>query len=100
MSATGRESMTSGLQQSSDQYLRNGDFIRLRDLTLGYNFSKKVLNWMHFGGSIQVYAQVTNLFTLTFDKKLNYDPEVRENGMWEFVNPAMRTFSFGCNVNF
>lgn len=88
------------LSRASDQFLRMGDFIRLRDITLGYNFAKNILKKMHFAGSIQIYAQVTNLLTYKFDKKLNYDPEVPENGLWEFVNPAMRTVSFGCNVNF
>lgn len=89
-----------GLNQQSDIFLRKGDFIRLRDITLGYNFPKKVLQKMHFGGAINIYAQVTNLFTYKFDKRLNYDPEVPANGMWEFRNPAMRTYSIGCNINF
>ena len=86
-------SHTGGIASASDQYLRRGDFIRLRDLTLGYNFSKSLLTRLHFTGTIAVYAQVTNLFTYKFDKKPNYAPEIPENGLWEFRNPAMRTFS-------
>ena len=93
-------SHTGGIASASDQYLRRGDFIRLRDLTLGYNFSKSLLTRLHFTGTIAVYAQVTNLFTYKFDKKPNYAPEIPENGLWEFRNPAMRTFSIGCSVNF
>ena len=97
---TGIGAGQNGVIRNSDHFLRKGDFFRLRDLTLGYNLPKSWLNRIHFNGSVTVYGQLTNLFTYKFDKKLNYDPEVPDNGLWEFRNPAMRTYSVGCNINF
>lgn len=89
-----------GVNAQTDQFLRKGDFIRLRDITIGYNFPTNLLKRIHFDGSINIYAQVTNPLTYKFDPNLNYDPEVPANGMWEFRNPAMRTYLIGCNISF
>lgn len=89
-----------GSKSQSDRFLRRGDYIRFRELTIGYDLPKNVLDRIHFHGAIGVYAQVTNLFTYKFDKRLDYDPEVSPQGRWEFTNPATRTFSLGLNVKF
>lgn len=56
----------------SDLYLQDGDYIRLQNLTLGYDF-KKLISWKGLS-KMRLYFQVQNLFTLT--KYDGMDPEI------------------------
>lgn len=84
----------------SDRYLENGDFLRLKTLTIGYTF-KNLNEWAQ---SLQVYATANNLLTLTGYKGL--DPEVYLGGLQpgldvrETFYPQTRSFMFGVKVNF
>lgn len=79
-----------------DRYLYKGDYLRIKDITIGYNFPSELLKGVQLG----VYLRGTNLFTHAFDKRLEFDPEVRLDGFWDFYNPPTRVFSFGLNMNF
>ncbi len=81
----------------SSYYLEDGSFLRLDNLTLGYNIRN-----VGPVNNIRVYFTSNNLFTLT-----NYsgiDPEISFQGI-SFgldqynVYPKTRTFTFGVNVN-
>ena len=61
--------------QSSTRYLYNGDFIRLRNVTLSYDFPTALLNKVKMTQA-RLYVRGTNLFTKTFDKNLPFDPEL------------------------
>lgn len=84
----------------SNYYLENGSFMRLDNLTVGYQI--KALN------GIRVYFTAQNLFVITKYKGL--DPEVRMDsndgrGLTPGVEarefyPKARTFSVGLNLNF
>lgn len=56
----------------SDLYLQDGDYIRLQNLTMGYDF-KKLISWKGLS-KMRLYFQVQNLFTLT--KYDGMDPEI------------------------
>lgn len=88
----------------SDRYIEDGSYIRLKNISLGYTFPKKVIkNWGI--ESLRLYINIQNLFTITgYD---GYDPEIGvstasanvvglDNGRY----PSPTTYSFGLNVSF
>ena len=78
-------------QYFSDHFVRNGSFLRVDHVTLGYNFYDKL------GDFLRLYITVQNPIVLS-----NYegiDPEV-ENGIDNNIYPRPRTFVFGVNVDF
>ena len=93
-----------------DFLVENGDFIRLKSLTLGYNLER--LSWLKNVGisSARIYFQATNL--LTFTGYSGIDPEVSsatsgsdnaynlQAGIDENAVPQTRSFTLGVNVNF
>lgn len=80
-------------QYFSDYYVENGSFLRLDNVTLGYNL-KNVL-----GGktNTQISLIGQNLFVLT--KYTGLDPEVA-GGIDNNIYPRPRILSFGLNVSF
>lgn len=86
---------------NSDRFLEDGSFLRLRTVTLAYNFTPNFLNRMKLK-SLRVYAQADNLLLLT--PYSGYDPEVSNNldpskfGVDIFSMPAPRTINFGLNI--
>lgn len=60
-------------QQASDRWLQKGDYMRLRNLTLGYNVPKKWTDKIYLQG-LRVYVQGQNLWT--WAKEFKGDPEV------------------------
>jgi TonB-linked SusC/RagA family outer membrane protein len=87
-----------GLPQGSDINIVSTNFVRCRNLTLGYTFNSKLLN--KFSKSIRVFADAQNLFILTNYKGV--DPEVSyanvKGGYAPY--PMFRTFSFGLRAGF
>ena len=70
------------------------DFLKLKLVSLSYNFPKKMLQPLNVN-SLMLRFQVTNLFTIA-DKKWNgLDPETNGANI-----PALPTFSLGVNVSF
>ena len=76
------------------RYVQNASYLKLRNLTLGYNLKIKELKNVRIEG-IRFYATATNLFTITPYK--GYDPEV-SSGTDTGAYPASRTFTFGVSV--
>lgn len=62
----------------SGYFLENGDFVRLRNASLGYALPKKVLKSLGFS-KFRIYIQAQNPLTLT--KYTGFDPEVGGNGL-------------------
>ncbi len=98
-----QEALTNGLKDSpiySDYYIEDGSFLRLENLTLGYNFKTEGVKWMK---SFRVYVVGQNLFLITKYKGL--DPEVNMGGFEPGVEgrdyyPKSRTFMMGVNISF
>ncbi|AZA77502.1 SusC/RagA family TonB-linked outer membrane protein [Chryseobacterium sp. G0186] len=81
---------------SSDRFLHRSDFIRLKNVTLGYNFSKSQLGKLPVRG-IKVFVQAENLYTWTDWK--GFDPEpITSFSLNVYPNP--KTVSVGLNVDF
>ncbi len=87
-----------GGNQISTRYLEDGDFIRLKNLVLSYNFPSAVLKKIRFN-NIRVYAQGNNLALWT--KYKGIDPEnVTAEGSTAFPYPQVKSFSLGIDVTF
>ncbi|MGC4040264.1 MAG: hypothetical protein QM710_05635 [Flavobacterium sp.] len=80
----------------SDKWLKDASYIRLRNLSFGYNFDKKLLS-KSFITSLKIFMQAENLKTWTKWKGFDADSgELTNLGRF----PAPRTVSFGINVEF
>jgi TonB dependent receptor. len=79
-------------QYLSDYYVENASFLKMDNVTLGYNFGK-LWNFVN----VNVNAMVQNVFTIT--EYSGVDPEV-PNGMDLSFYPRPRTFSLGLGLNF
>lgn len=87
-----------GLPTSADTYLASKDFIRCRNISLGYTIKSGFL--AKYARSVRVYADIQNPFIFT--KYIGGDPEVQANATkgGPAPYPMARTYSFGLNVNF
>lgn len=61
-------------QNGSTFFLQKGDYIRLREIQLGYNLPKNVLSKVGIQ-TANFYVRGTNLWTWVKDKTLAFDPE-------------------------
>ena len=75
-----------------------GDFIRLKDISLTYEFAKTFVQ--HLGlGSLSMKLDATNLFLLYSDKKLNgQDPEFINSGGVASPTPKQFTFTLRMGI--
>lgn len=78
--------------RSSEFYIEDGSFIKLKTLTLGYTLPKYLLEKVNIRNA-RVYFQAQNLFTIT--GYTGADPE----GLG-YTYPLPRTFTFGLSVGF
>ena len=84
---------TAQTETSSQLWLHNGNYLKLKNLTIGYTFPTK---WMQklYVKNLRIYATGENLLTITKFKGL--DPEmVAGNGYL-----PIRQYAFGINVTF
>ncbi len=100
-----------GNRRISTRFLKDGSYLRIRNITLGYNF--KPLIKTDAIGSLRLYATAQNAFTFT--KYPGLDPEIQANANdtrglgitsdlavgidWGTV-PAPRTFILGLSMDF
>lgn len=80
----------------SSFYLQDASYLRLRYLTLGYNFNQKDLSFLKLTG-LRVFAQAENLYTWT--KWRGWDAESSRSVDYGQY-PTPRTISFGVEVQF
>ena len=94
--------------RNTDEFLYDGSFIRLRNLTFGYNFRKELANRLKLQAA-RIYFVGANLLTFT-----NYpggDPEIfrdMENvqqknlspGVTYLTPPQAKTYSIGIEITF
>ncbi|MEO1023433.1 MAG: TonB-dependent receptor [Bacteroidota bacterium] len=82
---------------TSSRFLYNGDFLRLRNLTLGYSLDRELLSKINVR-NLRVFVVGENL--LTFSALEGLDPEVPRSGNTNNIFPAARTITFGFNIGF
>ncbi|HBO28722.1 MAG TPA: SusC/RagA family TonB-linked outer membrane protein, partial [Leeuwenhoekiella sp.] len=84
---------------TSTRHLYDGDYIRLKNVALGYSLPSKFLK--QFGlYDLTLTLRGTNVATWVKDDGLTLDPEVRANGYTTLTTPPVETYTFGVNVKF
>lgn len=84
---------TAQTETSSQLWLHNGNYLKLKNLTIGYTFPTK---WMQklYVKNLRIYATGENLLTITKFKGL--DPEMAAGNGYL----PIRQYAFGINVTF
>jgi hypothetical protein len=76
---------------------QDASFVRVRNITLGYNISGKVLGTIgQYISNVRIYIDAQN--PITFTKFEGSDPEVNSNGNVGSAFPQTRTFSAGVKI--
>ena len=81
--------------QLSDWWLVNGEYLRLKNLQIGYNFPQKWLKNTPFS-MINIYLAGTNLLTFSHFKYIDPESPSVSNGYY----PQQKTYTLGLNVSF
>ena len=88
--------------QFSDLFIHDGDFLRISNITLGYDFAK-ILKTDIFSQA-RLYLQVQNAFTFTkyngMDPEIGYGVNSWASGVDLGYYPRPRTFLIGVNLKF
>jgi TonB-linked SusC/RagA family outer membrane protein len=86
----------------TDINYQDASFIRVRNITLGYNINGRMLGQLGDNiGNIRIYIDAQNPFTFTNFE--GFDPEIRTGGSYKGGKaeyPQTRTFSAGVRINF
>ncbi len=87
----------------SDRWIENGDYVRLKNLQLGYNFPKNILQSTKVIQSCRLFAGIQNLLTIT--NYSGYDPEISGGDIFGKGNdnghfPPVRSFNAGVQISF
>ena len=85
--------------KDSSRFLYSGNFLRISNITLGYNvpvkYTKKLLIQ-----KLRAYISVDNLYTFTASDFVGYNPETYSDGVIAWQYPATRTFIGGIQLTF
>ena len=81
-------------QQTSTYWMRDGRYIRLKNLDIGYTLPKSIVNKLHFN-NIRIYIAGSNL--ITWSKFKTWDPETG-NPRGE-AYPLTKSVTMGLSVN-
>jgi len=100
---------TTGVSYGSDnntpssQYLEKGDYLKLRNLTIGYNLPAAWVQHYHLG-NVRIYVTGNNLLTWTgftgYDPEIAIDQTTGSSVSSFYAMPASRSFLAGLSVNF
>lgn len=82
---------------SSTRFLENGDYFRIKDITLSYTLPNSIMKKAGLG-ALKIYASGLNVYTF---HDVNYwDPERGVDGMGYGVYPVTKTFVVGLDLTF
>ncbi len=85
------------VNQKSSRHLHNGDYIRLKTISIGYNLPKNIVGKVGVSNA-RVYFNGSNLLTWAAHKE--YDPEVNEYYTRGWETPIGKTYTFGVELSF
>ena len=84
-------------QFTSDTWLHDASFLRVRELQLGYNIPRDVMKF----ADLRIFLRGSNVFTWDKLKDLNLDPEMaRYENFSQGLYQPLKTWSIGVNINF
>jgi TonB-linked SusC/RagA family outer membrane protein len=87
-------------QQQSSYWVHRIDFLKLKNVQLGYSIPKSITSLLKMD-KIYVYANAQNVFTLMWHKGYEgFDPERNTFGDGAGFYATPMTFTFGININF
>ncbi len=93
-----------GNNRMSDRWIEDGSYLRIQNITLGYNLPQRWLKKCGFA-SIRVYATLQNVYTWTGYS--GYDPEIgafNQSALMQNYDvgryPTPRMYTFGLNIGF
>lgn len=99
-------------QKTQTKYLLDGSYIRLKNITLGYNLPKKLCSKMYIK-NLRFYVSGENLFTfhhlptgyypdsfVAIPGSLSMSTGIQGDGYTNWSYPLMRQFAFGFNLTF
>ena len=99
-------------QKTQTKYLLDGSYIRLKNLTLGYNLPKEFCNKFHIK-NLRFYVSGENLLTfhhlptgyypdsfVAIPGSLSMSTGIQGEGSTNWSYPLMRQFAFGFNLTF
>ncbi|EKJ90471.1 TonB-dependent receptor P26 [Bacteroides finegoldii] len=97
-----RDAITSPETVASSTFVEKGDFVKLKSITLGYNFSKDLLSKINLSAA-RIYFSIKNVCTIT--KYSGNDPELSISnplrpGLDMGTYPSQREYLLGLNVSF
>jgi TonB-linked SusC/RagA family outer membrane protein len=93
------ENGNKNFNSSSTFYLNKGDFIRLRNIQLGFNFPKELISKAKLINAF-LYVRGTNLWTWVKDKNLPFDPEQGSTSTTNLNVFIPKTVTVGLNLSF
>jgi TonB-linked SusC/RagA family outer membrane protein len=89
---------------NTSRYVEDASFLRLKNLTLGYNLPKSIASKIK-SSQVKIYVSAQNLFTWT--KYTGFDPEVSRNeqstlaqGIDYSVYPSSKSYLAGLSISF
>ena len=83
---------------SSDFWLIDGSYIRMKDFQFGYDFKYKLLKNISWLTRCKVGISGQNIFTISKATKYGMDPEPSDTGYYGY--PVERTLAFTLNLGF
>ncbi|QTD38970.1 TonB-dependent receptor [Polaribacter batillariae] len=93
-----------GAFRNSSRWVEDGSYLRLKNVTLGYDFSDEVTNSLNIS-SLRLYFTGTNLLTIT--DYTGFDPESNNsNGVDTFAGvdlatyPSQKRYTLGLDIKF
>lgn len=92
---------TNGNWLSSDLFVKDGSYMRIKNVTLGYTLPKNLVQKARIS-NLRFYVAAENL--LTFTKYEGFDPEISAGGtsigIDRGIYPQARTYTVGLNLAF
>ncbi len=94
----------SPVAQVLDRYMQDASYLRLKNISFGYNFSPDIAHKIR-AKQLRIYVSAQNLLTITH--YTGYDPEVNtfgQNNLLQGIDfgayPSVKTFLAGLNIGF
>lgn len=90
----------SGANSSSTRFLMDGNYLKLRNITLGYTLPQNFVQKLKIS-SIRVYVSADNLYTFSAKNYRGFDPAgIAADGFQWWNYPTPRNVMFGINIGF
>ena len=82
---------------TTDRWMQDGSYLRLKDVTLSYSLSQKAVKALHIKG-LRFYVSGLNLYT--FSDVTAYDPEAGISGVVAAIYPFAKSVVGGIELTF